>query len=248
MTDRLRGKTALITGAASGIGRASALLFAAEGARIVACDINAGGGEDVAQAIRQAGGDAEFVHADVTDEQAVARAFATATGRYGPPDVLHNCAGGSTDDDAAVHELSIDTLDHVLRVDLRSVVLCSRAAIPLMAAHGGGSIINMSSFVAFRGVFDIHAYISAKGALVSLTRAMAGRYARDRIRVNAIAPRDRAQRARRGADGVRQHRPHPDLHVRGLPVRHWPARGHRERRAVPGLRRIPHGQRADDRR
>jgi NAD(P)-dependent dehydrogenase (short-subunit alcohol dehydrogenase family) len=124
MTGRLSGKSALITGAASGIGRASALLFAAEGARIVVCDINA----------------------DVTDEQAAAAAFAAAADRYGPPDVLHNCAGGSTDDDAAVGGLSVDTLDHVLRVDLRSVVL------------------------------------------VSLTRSKAGRYARDGIRVNAIAP------------------------------------------------------------
>ena len=115
----------------------------------------------------------------MTDEQAVARAFAAAADRYGPPNVLHNCAGGSTNDDAAVHELSVDTLDHVLRVDLRSVILCSQAAITMMFGHGGGSIINMSSFVAFRGVFNIHAYISAKGALVSLTRAMAGRYARD---------------------------------------------------------------------
>ena len=188
MTDRLRGKTALITGAASGIGRASALLFAAEGARIVACDINADGGEDVAQAIRKAGGDAEFVHADVTDEQAVARRSPqpwAATARR------TCCTTARADRPTTMRpsdELSIDTLDHVLRVDLRSVVLCSRAAIPLMTAHGGGSIINMSSFVAFRGVFNIHAYISAKGALVSLTRAMAGRYARDRIRVNAIAP------------------------------------------------------------
>lgn len=188
MSERLRGKTVFITGAASGIGRASAPLFAEEGARVVACDINADGGEEVAEAIRKDGGDAEFVPADVTDEHAVAQAFRLATGRYGPPDVLYNCAGGSTDDDAAVHELSVDTLDQVLRVDLRSVMLCSRAAIPLMADRGGGSIINMSSFVAFRGVFDIHAYISAKGALVSLTRAMAGRYAKDGIRVNAIAP------------------------------------------------------------
>jgi NAD(P)-dependent dehydrogenase (short-subunit alcohol dehydrogenase family) len=247
MTGRLHGKAALITGAASGIGRASALLFAAEGARIVVCDINADGGGDVAQAVRKTGGDAEFIHADVTDEQDVARAFAAAAERYGPPDVLHNCAGGSTDDDAATGELSIGTLDHVLRVDLRSVVLCSRAAIPLMTAHGGGSIINVSSFVAFRGVFNIHAYISAKGALVSLTRAMAGRYAR------AGSGSTRSRPASRSASGPRPGwrratSPHPDLPLRGLPVRRRPARGHRERRAVPGLRRIPHDQRADDRR
>lgn len=188
MSERLGGKTAFITGAASGIGRASAVMFASQGARVVACDINADGGQEVTAAIRDAGGDAGFVRADVTDEQAVAQAFEQATSRYGPPDVLYNCAGGSTNDDAAVDELSVDTLDQVLRVELRSVMLCSRAAIPLMTGRGSGSIINMSSFVAFRGVFNIHAYISAKGALVSLTRAMAGRYARDGIRVNAIAP------------------------------------------------------------
>lgn len=187
MSYRLSGESAFITGAASGIGRASAMLFAAEGARVMACDIN-DDGEKVAEAICQAGGEAAFVRADVTDEQEVTAAFEAAVGHFGAPGVLFNCAGGSTDADAAVDSLSVDALDQVLRLDLRSVMLCSRAAIPLMVGHGGGSIINMSSFVAFRGVFNIHAYTSAKGALVSLTRAMAGRYARDGIRVNAIAP------------------------------------------------------------
>jgi NAD(P)-dependent dehydrogenase (short-subunit alcohol dehydrogenase family) len=187
MTDRLRGKTAFITGAASGIGRATARLFADEGARVVVCDIDAAGA-DVTAEIRRAGGESIFVEADVTDETTVAAAFRRADEAYGDLHVLHNCAGGSGNDDAAVEELDVTTLQKVLALDLQSAVLCAKAAIPRLRASGGGAIINMSSFVAFRGVFDIHAYIAAKGALVSLTRAMAGRYAKSAIRVNAIAP------------------------------------------------------------
>lgn len=188
MSDRLGGRTAFITGGASGIGHASAVLFAREGAAVVVADINAGAGTGVVEAIRAQGGRAWFVETDVTSQASVAAAFAQADEKAGRIDVLYNCAGGSTNSDAAVDALELEALDHALKLELQSVFLCSRQAIPRMQARGGGNIINMSSFVAFRGVFEIHAYIAAKGALVSLTRAMAGRYARDGIRVNSIAP------------------------------------------------------------
>lgn len=184
MAERLRGTSVFITGGASGIGHASAQLFAREGARVVVADINAEAGEAVADTCRSAGGDASFVHCDVTDEAAVA----DAVGRSGGVEVLYNCAGGSTNDDAAVDSLSMETLAHTMKLELQSVMLCSRAVLPQMIERGSGVIINMASFVAFRGVFDIHAYIAAKGAIVALTRAMAGKYARNGIRVNAIAP------------------------------------------------------------
>lgn len=188
MTDRLAGRTALVTGGASGIGRASARLFAAEGAHVILCDIDEEGGAATAAGIVDDGGSAAFIAVDLTRPESVDALFDEVTAGVGTIDVLYNCAGGSTDDDTTVDKLEPGVIDHVLRLELVSAMLCSRRAVPLMIEAGGGSIINMASFVAFRGVFDIHAYTAAKGALVSLTRSMAGSYARDHIRVNAIAP------------------------------------------------------------
>jgi NAD(P)-dependent dehydrogenase (short-subunit alcohol dehydrogenase family) len=188
MTDRLAGKTALITGGASGIGHASAGLYAGEGARVVICDINEDAGNAAVDELEAAGAAAWFRPMDVTDESSVEAVFRDVVAGIGPIDVLYNCAGGSTNDDAAVHSLETSVISHVFRLELMSAMLCSKQAVPIMKENGGGVIINMSSFVAFRGVFDIHAYTAAKGGLVSLTRAMAGSYARDGIRVNAIAP------------------------------------------------------------
>ena len=178
----------LITGGGSGIGQASARLFAREGARVVIGDINAEAGTSTVEAIHADGGEAHFLSCDVTDESAVAAVFSWIDENVGGIDVLYNCAGGSTNDDAAVDALEMDTVVHTIKLELQSVMLCSRQAIPRMVARGGGVIINMASFVAFRGVFDIHAYIAAKGGIVALTRAMGGRYAKQGIRVNAIAP------------------------------------------------------------
>lgn len=188
MSERLVGKTALITGGASGIGRAAALLFAKEGARVAIADINEAAGEQVVDDIGSAGGAASFYPTDVTSAASVDELFGRLDGDVAALNILYNCAGGSTDADAAVDALEVTTIEHVLRLELVSAMLCSRRGVPMLIAAGGGSVINMSSFVAFRGVFDIHAYTAAKGGLVALTRSMAGTYAKAGVRVNAIAP------------------------------------------------------------
>lgn len=187
MSALLNARTTVITGGASGIGRAAAKRFAAEGARVAILDITEGAGKAVVDEIVADGHEAMFITTDVTDEGQVYEAFGRVSDAFGPVDVLYNCAGGSTSKDGRVDQLSVETVDEVLKLELLSVILCSRAAIPRMA-ESGGAIINMSSFVAFRGAFDVHAYSAAKGALVSLTRTMAGSYADRGIRVNAIAP------------------------------------------------------------
>lgn len=188
MGNRMQGKTAVITGGASGIGRATGKLFAREGARVIICDINDEAGATIRDELLAMGAEAWFFHTDVTDDASIDKVFSAVESNIGPVNVLYNCAGGSTNDDAAVDELSSQVISHVLQLELASVMLCSRRAVPGMKAQGGGTIINMSSFVAFRGVFNVHAYSAAKGGLASLTRAMAGTYARHGIRVNAIAP------------------------------------------------------------
>jgi NAD(P)-dependent dehydrogenase (short-subunit alcohol dehydrogenase family) len=195
MTDRLRDKVAVITGSASGIGRASALAFAREGAQLVIADIDVDGNEALRSELEALGAQVLALQVDVTDEASIASAFA-ATAELGPLQVLFNCAGGSTSADGPVTELTVAVIEHTFRLDVQSAMLCSRAAIPLMTR--GGSIVNMTSFAAFRGTVRIHAYAAAKGAIDALTRVMAGTYAKDGIRVNAIAPgvalSDRARR------------------------------------------------------
>ena len=185
---RLAGKVAIVTGSASGIGQAATALFAAEGARVMAVDILDEPGRRGVEAVARGGGEATFVRADVTREQDVIDAVRQAETVYGPVDVLYNCAGGSAADDAAAHELDLATVHRVFSLELDSVLMFSRAVLPGMIERRSGAIINMTSFVAFRGVFEIHAYTAAKGAVAALTRTMAGTYAQHGIRVNAIAP------------------------------------------------------------
>lgn len=185
MAGRLHDKVSFISGAASGIGRASALAFAREGSRLVLADINTEANDELARELREAGAQVLAQRVDVTDEASIAAAFAAAA-EVGPLNVLFNCAGGSTSDDAPVTELSVAVIGPTFQLEVQSAMLCSRAAIPLMTS--GGSIVNMTSFAAFRGTVRIHAYAAAKGAVDALTRAMAGTYAKSGIRVNAIAP------------------------------------------------------------
>lgn len=185
--DRLAGKTAFITGAASGIGRATAQLFAGEGAKIVALDISEAGASTV-KLIEDAGGEAIFVLTDVTSEGSVRDAFARGLDHFGRIDILHNNAGGSSGRDGSIVSAPIDELWRVLQLDLLGTILVCRQAIPAMKASGGGAIINMTSIVTLIGVPNIDFYTAAKGAVSALTRTLAVQHAEIPIRVNALAP------------------------------------------------------------
>ncbi|MBZ8132400.1 SDR family NAD(P)-dependent oxidoreductase [Afifella sp. IM 167] len=184
---RFEGRIAVLTGAAAGIGRSAAEKFAAEGATAVLLDIDIEAGEAAAAAITQAGGRALFLATDVTDDASVKAAIAECLARCGPPTILVNCAGGSMVEDDVVTDVDLDRVwSQTLDLNLRGTFLACRHAIPPMIAAGGGAIVNMSSGAALRGASPSHVYTAAKGAILSLTRALAGRYARDGIRVNAI--------------------------------------------------------------
>jgi NAD(P)-dependent dehydrogenase (short-subunit alcohol dehydrogenase family) len=184
---RLKDKVAIITGAAGGIGAASARLFAQEGARVVLADIADEAGRAVEREIGDAGGKASFVHCDVTSEDSVKRTVDAAVASYGRLDILFNIAGGSDKNDGPVHEVDLGLWEPTLSVNLLGTVLCCRHAIPQIIEGGGGSVINTSSWAGLKG-FRKHLYVSAKGGLLSLTRAMAGEYARAGVRVNVVCP------------------------------------------------------------
>ena len=185
---RLAGKVALITGAGTGIGRATAKAMAAEGAKIVIAELNAAAGEQTAHIIAQAGGDCIAVGTDVTKEESVQAAIAKALSHYGALHVLHNNAGGSTNIDSDVTQAPIEEFWRVIKLDLFGTFLGCRFGIPAIIASGGGSVINMSSNVALMGIPGRDCYTAAKGAVASMTRSMAVEFAPKHVRVNAIAP------------------------------------------------------------
>ena len=185
MSGRLQDRVAVITGAGSGIGRAAAKRFVAEGAKVVVAEINEGLG---AASAREAGDAAHFVRTDVTDEASVKAMVAEAKKRFGRIDVLLNCAGGSLPDDKPVTVVDLSIWDHTISLDLKGPFLCCRHVIPEMVAQGRGSVVNFSSVVALRGNHIAHVYIMAKGGLLALTKALAGAYSPKGVRVNAICP------------------------------------------------------------
>jgi NAD(P)-dependent dehydrogenase (short-subunit alcohol dehydrogenase family) len=181
---RLEGKVAVITGAASGIGRQSALRFAAEGARVCVVDLNDQAGEQVAE---EAGG--LYLHADVTDAGEVQRTYAAAAERFGGIDVLFNNAGIAPPDDVSVLDTTLEAWQRVQDVNLRSVFLCCKHGIPHLLARGGGSVVNTASFVAVVGAATSQiAYTASKGGVLALTRELGVEFARRGVRVNALCP------------------------------------------------------------
>lgn len=189
---RLEGKVAIITGAGQGIGRGIAERFAREGARLILNDLKPDAARGALEAVRGLGGRAALVAGDVSRPQVARKLVAMSLRRYGRIDVLVNNAGigGSAHGDGPVTESREDSWDKILRVNLKSVYLCCRYAIPEMIHGGAGSVINLSSVLALAGSshFTSHAYAASKGAIVSLTRAMAVYYAPHGVRVNAVCP------------------------------------------------------------
>ena len=185
---RLEDKVALITGSGAGIGRASAGLFAAEGARVAILEINEDSGVRAEHEIRDAGGEACFIHTDVTEPESVIAAVASTIERYGKLDVLYNNAGGSTLQDAAVTEAADEEFWRVIKLDLWGTFLVCKHGIPALIENGGGSVINTSSNLAVMGLHGRDCYTAAKGGVASITRSMAVEYAPHNIRVNAVAP------------------------------------------------------------
>jgi NAD(P)-dependent dehydrogenase (short-subunit alcohol dehydrogenase family) len=183
--NRLAGKVAVITGGGSGIGRAAAKMFTAEGAKVIVAEIDPALGEASAQ---QGGSSARFVRTDVTDEASVSAMVQRARQQFGRIDVLLNCAGGSVSEDKRVTEVDLSVWDHTIGLDLKGPFLCCRHVIPVMVEQGSGSVVNFSSVVALRGNHIAHVYIMAKGGLISLTKALAGAYSPKGVRVNAICP------------------------------------------------------------
>ncbi len=186
---RLDGKVAVITGGGSGIGRVAAALFADEGARVVVADVVAEHAESAAVEIGAAGGEATAFTVDVSNETQVQAMVRAAVQTYGGLDVLFNNAGIFPDDDGGVLDTPPETWQRVMEVNLKGVWLGCRAAVPAMLDSGGGSIVNVASFVALMGAATAQiAYTASKGGVLAMTRELAVEYARQGIRANSICP------------------------------------------------------------
>lgn len=189
MTARLANKVALITGAGGGIGRASATRFAAEGAKVVVSDAIEKAGRATVEAVKAAGGEADFIGGDVTKAADVEALVAFAERRYGALHVLFNNAGIFPDEDGSVTETEEAVFDRVIAVNLKGVFFGCRYGIPALLRAGGGSVINTASFVAVMGAATSQsAYTASKGGVLALTREIAVEFARRGIRANALCP------------------------------------------------------------
>ena len=183
---RLHNRVALVTGAAMGIGKATALLFAQEGARVLAADINEQEGAETEHEIRAAGGECLFHRTDVSDEGDVEAAVKAATSRFGPVEILLNVAGIAHE--APAHELKLEDWQRILNVNLTSMFLCAKHVLPGMISLHRGAIVNISSVQGLFGFPGYPHYAASKGGIISLTRQLAREYASEGIRVNCIAP------------------------------------------------------------
>src|SRR5436853_6934876 len=183
--NRLEGKVAVITGAAGGIGREAALLFSSEGAKVCVADVGREAGEKTASECR----DAFFFAADVSDAKSVQEMYAETVRRYERIDVLYNNAGIMPPDDDSILTTEPDAWDRVQAVNAKGVYLCCKYGIPYLLEAGGGSVINVASFVAIVGAATSQiSYTASKGAVLSMSRELAVQFARQGVRVNALCP------------------------------------------------------------
>ncbi|GAA3308923.1 MULTISPECIES: 3-oxoacyl-ACP reductase [Arthrobacter] len=184
ISNRLKDRTAVITGGGSGIGLATAKRFASEGANVVIADIDPAAGEAAAAAV-----DGIFVKVNVTDEQEVIDLFAAAKSHYGSVDIAFNNAGISPPDDASILDTGIEAWRRVQEVNLTSVYYCCKYALPYMLEQGKGSIINTASFVAVMGAATSQiSYSASKGGVLAMTRELGVEFARKGVRINALCP------------------------------------------------------------
>ena len=184
---RLDGKVAVITGAGGGMGRQASVTFTEEGAKVCAADVQLAGAEETVALCTDG---RAFAHeVDVADEEQVAGMMRTTAERFGGIDVLYNNAGISPDDDASVLDTSVEAWERVQNVNARGVFLCCKHGIPYLRERGGGSVINVASFVAILGAATSQiSYTASKGAVLAMSRELAVQFARENIRVNALCP------------------------------------------------------------
>jgi NAD(P)-dependent dehydrogenase (short-subunit alcohol dehydrogenase family) len=183
---RLDGKVCVITGAGGGMGRDATMLFTEEGAKVCAADVNLDAAKETAA---QCNGHAFAHQVDVADEASVQAMMDETVAQYGGIDVLYNNAGISPDDDASVLDTSVEAWDRVQAVNTRGVFLCCKHGIPHLLERGGGSVINVASFVAIVGAATSQiSYSASKGAVLSMSRELAVQFARENVRVNALCP------------------------------------------------------------
>ncbi len=183
---KLEGKVALITGAGSGIGRATAVLFAQEGAKIAVADFVAEGGEETVSLIKNSGGEAIFIEADVRKSIDVQQMIRTTVDTFGKLDILHNNAGVNTI--CLLAEVAEEEWDRVLDTNLKGAFLGTRYALPVMLEQGGGIIINTASIMGFNAQANVSPYCVSKAAIIMLTKATSAEYAKQDIRANCICP------------------------------------------------------------